>query len=108
MNNLRNSVRLIGHVGNDPEVTSLEDGKKFAKFSVATNENYTNAEGEKVEKTYWHHVIFWNKAAEIIEQHVNKGTKLMIEGKLTTRSWKDDHGVRHYRTEIIGKELLLL
>ena len=108
MNTIKNKVQLLGHVGQDPEIQVLEDGKKFAKFSMATNENYTNAQGEKVEKTYWHQVIFWNKGAEIIEQHVKKGTRLLIEGKLTSRSWEDEAGVRHYRTEIIGKELLLL
>src|SRR5690606_5896166 len=108
MNTIKNSVQLLGHVGQDPEIQVLEDGKKFAKFSMATNENYTNAQGEKVEKTYWHQVIFWNKGAEIIEQHVKKGTRLLIEGKLTSRSWEDNAGVKYYRTEIVGKDMYLL
>ena len=107
MNTIRNNVQLLGHVGQEPEISILEDGKKMAKFSMATNEIYTNAQGEKVEKTYWHRIVFWNKAADIIEQHVSKGTKLMIEGKLTTRSWEDDHGVKHFRHEIVGRELML-
>ena len=108
MNTVRNKVQLLGHVGQDPEILHLEDGKKCAKFSMATNENYTNAQGEKVEKTYWHRIVFWNKAAEIVEQHVTKGSKLLIEGKLSTHSWEDEHGVKNYRTEIVGRELLLL
>ena len=108
MNTVRNKVQLLGHVGQDPEILHLEDGKKCAKFSMATNENYTNAQGEKVEKTYWHRIVFWNKAAEIVEQHVTKGSKLLIEGKLTTHSWEDEAGVKNYRTEIVGRELLLL
>ena len=108
MNTVRNKVQLLGHVGQDPEILHLEDGKKCAKFSMATNENYTNAQGEKVEKTYWHRIVIWNKAAEIVEQHVTKGSKLIIEGKLTTHSWEDEAGVKNYRTEIVGRELLLL
>ena len=108
MNTIRNRVQLLGHVGQDPEISILEDGKKLAKFSMATNEQYTNAQGEKVEKTYWHRIIFWNKSAEIVEQHVAKGTRLAIEGKLTTHSWEDESGVKNYRTEIVGRELILL
>ena len=108
MNAIKNSVRLIGYVGQDPEVNSLEDGKKFARFSLATNEQYTTAAGEKVEKTYWHHVVFWNRVAQVVEEHVRKGTKVAIEGKLTSRSWEDEAGVRHYRSEIAGHGLHLL
>ena len=108
MNNIRNSVQLIGHVGQDPEVSVLEDGKKLAKFSMATNEVYTNSQGEKVEKTYWHRLVLWNKLAEVAENHITKGTKVAVEGKLTTHSWEDDFGVKHYRTEVVGRELLLL
>ncbi len=108
MNPIRNKVQLLGHVGQDPEILVLEDGKKLAKFSMATNDNYTTAAGEKVEKTYWHHVTFWNRSAEIVEAHVKKGTRILIEGQLTTRSWEDDAGVKHYRSEIVGRELLLL
>ena len=108
MNTIKNSVQLLGRLGQDPEISLLEDGKKMAKFSMATNEAYTNAQGEKVEKTYWHRIVFWNRLAEIVEQHVSKGSKLLIQGKLTTHSWEDDHGVRHYRTEVAGRELMLL
>ena len=108
MNSIRNKVQLLGHVGQDPEINVLEDGKKFARFSMATNETFTNAQGEKVERTYWHNVVFWNRRAEIVEEYVKKGSKLLIEGSLTSRSWEDDAGVKYYKTEIVGRELLLL
>ena len=108
MNTLRNQIQLIGNVGQDPEIVLLENGRKMARFSMATNDVYTNDQGEKVEKTYWHHVIFFNRTAETVEQHVTKGSRLGIQGKLTSRSWEDEAGMKHYRTEIIGRELLLL
>lgn len=108
MNTLRNRVQLIGNVGMDPEISLLEDGKKMAKFSLATNDQFTTLQGEKVEKTYWHHVTFFDRRAEIVEEFVRKGSKLGIEGTLTTRSWEDSLGIKHFRTEIVGRELLLL
>src|SRR5690606_5947993 len=108
MNALRNKVQLIGRVGKDPEILNLETGKKLAKFSIATNDNYTNAKGEKVEHTDWHNVVAWGKTAEIIEQFVNKGKEIAVEGKLTTRSWEDKEGQKRYTTEVVCSELLLL
>ena len=108
MNTIKTKVQLLGHVGQDPEILILQDGKKCARFSMATNEHYLNSQGEKVEKTHWHRIVFWNKPAEIVEQYVKKGTHLAIEGKLTTQSWEDEAGVKNYRTEIVGRELLLL
>lgn len=108
MNALRNKVQLIGRVGQDPEITNLDSGKKRAKFSIATNENYTNAKGEKVENTYWHNVVAWGKIADIIEQFVTKGKEIAVEGKLTTRIWDDNEGIKHYITEVTCNELLLL
>ncbi|MFN4763005.1 single-stranded DNA-binding protein [Gillisia sp. Q332] len=108
MNALRNKVQLIGRVGQDPEIANLETGRKRAKFSIATHENYTNAKGEKVENTDWHNVVAWGKTAEIIEQFVTKGKEIAIEGKLSTRIWDDKEGVKHYFTEVTCNELLLL
>ena len=88
MNTLRNKVQLIGNLGNDPEIITLESGKKLAKFSIATNESYKNAMGEKVTDTQWHNIIAWNKTAEIIEKYVTKGNEIAIEGKLTSRSYE--------------------
>ena len=81
MNNLRNKVQLIGNLGNDPEITNLEGGKKIAKFSLATNETYTNQAGEKITNTDWHNLIAWNKTADIIEKFTKKGKEIAIEKK---------------------------
>ena len=108
MNTLRNKVQLIGNLGNDPEIITLESGKKLAKLSIATNESYKNTEGEKVTDTQWHNVIAWNKTAEIIENYLQKGSEVAIEGKLTNRSYQDKEGVKKYITEIVCNELLML
>lgn len=108
MSNLRNKVQLIGNVGNDPEMTVLESGKKVIRFSLATNENYKNANGEKVQNTDWHNIVAWNKAAEIIQKYAGKGKEIAIEGKLTSRSYETKEGEKRYITEVIISEVLLL
>jgi single-strand DNA-binding protein len=108
MNTLRNKVQLIGNLGNDPEIITLESGKKLAKFSIATNDSYKNAQGEKVVDTQWHNVVAWNKTAEIIEKYVEKGKEIAIEGRLTNRSYETSDGEKRYITEIVCNELLLL
>ncbi|WP_282016824.1 single-stranded DNA-binding protein [Salegentibacter mishustinae] len=108
MSTIRNKVQLIGNVGREPEIVNLESGKKLAKFSVATNENYKNASGERVTDTQWHNIVAWGKTAELIEKYVNKGKEVGVEGKLTSRSWDDKDGNKHYITEVVCNELLLL
>ncbi len=108
MNTLRNKVQLIGNLGNDPEIISLENGKKIAKFSIATNDTYRNAQGEKIVDTQWHNVVAWNKTAEIIEKYVEKGKEIAVEGRLTNRSYETKEGEKRYITEIVCNELLLL
>lgn len=108
MNALRNKVQLIGNVGNEPEIKVLEGGKKLAKFTMATNDVYYNENKEKVTDTQWHNISAFGKTAEIIENFVNKGKEIAIEGKLTHRSYDDKDGVKRYYTEIIANELLLL
>ena len=108
MNTLRNKVQLIGNLGNDPEIITMDSGKKLAKFSIATNETYKNAQGEKVTDTQWHNVIAWGKTAEIIEQYVTKGKEVAVEGKLSHRSYDDKEGNKKYTTEVVCNELLLL
>ena len=105
---MKNTVQLIGHVGQDPEVKSLEGGKKLANISIATNEVYYKENGDKVEKTEWHRVTAWGKTAEIIEKYVTKGKEIAIEGKLTHRSYDDKDGVKRFITEIVANEVLLL
>ncbi|MEZ4857503.1 MAG: single-stranded DNA-binding protein [Flavobacteriaceae bacterium] len=108
MSTLRNKVQLIGNLGNDPEIVTLESGKKLAKFSIATNESYKNNKGERVTDTQWHNVVAWGKTAEIVESFVTKGKEIAIEGKLTTRSWEDKEGQKRYTTEVVCNELLML
>jgi single-strand DNA-binding protein len=104
---MKNRVQLIGHVGQEPEIKNLESGR-VANFTIATNENYTNAKGEKVEQTEWHRITAWGKTAEIIEKYVTKGKEIAVEGKLTHRSYDDKDGNKRYVTEILVLELLLL
>jgi len=108
MNTLRNRVQLIGNLGNEPEIITLDNGKKLAKFSIATNEIYKNAQGEKATDTQWHNVIAWNKTAEIIEKYVQKGNEVAVEGKLTSRSYETKEGEKKYITEVVCSELLML
>jgi len=108
MNNLRNRVQLIGHVGNAPEVKSFGEGKKVARLTVATNEVHINKEGEKVTETQWHNLVVWGKNANFVEKYLNKGQEVAIEGKLTTRSWDDKEGVKRYITEVVVNELMMI
>jgi len=108
MNSFKNNVQLIGHVGQEPEIITTESGKKLAKLSLATNDSFTNVQGEKITNTDWHNIIAWNGTANIIEQYVAKGKEVGIQGKLTTRSWEDKEGVKRYTTEVICNEILLL
>ncbi len=103
-----NRVTLVGNVGEVPRV-SERDGEAFvANFPLATNEFYRNKEGEDVSKTEWHRIVVWNKAADIVRQHVNKGDALYVEGKISTNSWDDKEGNKHYSTEIICDNFLFL
>jgi single-strand DNA-binding protein len=107
MNTLRNKVQLIGNLGNDPEIITLDGGKKLAKFSLATNEYYKDADWQKQTKTDWHNLVAWNKTAEIIENYVTKGKEIAIEGKLINRSWDDKEGNKRYTTEVVVSEVLM-
>jgi single-strand DNA-binding protein len=108
MKSLRNSVQLIGNLGMDPEVKTFDNGKTLAKFSIATNESYTNQKGDKVQETQWHNVIAWGKTAEIAQKYFSKGQEVVLEGKLTTRSWDDKEGNKRYTTEIVANEVMML
>lgn len=108
MNAMKNKVQLIGHVGQDPEVKDIEGGKKVANLTLATNDYYINDKGEKVENTEWHKVAAWGKIAEIIEKYVVKGKEIVVEGKLTHRSYEDKDGTKRYVTEVVANDILLL
>ena len=108
MKNLRNKVQLIGNLGKDPEVKQLDSGKTLAKLSLATSENYKNADGEKVTDTQWHNLVAWGKTAQIAEQYLKKGNRIAVEGKLINRSYEDKEGVKRYVTEVLVNEILML
>jgi single-strand DNA-binding protein len=108
MNAMKNKVQLIGFVGQEPEIKSLDGGKKVANITIATNDYYYNDKGDKVEQTEWHRVTAWGKTAEIIEKYVTKGKEVAIDGKLTHRSYEDKDGTKRYITEVVVNDLLLL
>jgi len=108
MNALKNKVQLIGNLGGKPEIKEMESGKTLATFSVATNETYRNAKGEKVTETQWHRVVAWGKVAEIALKYLDKGKEVAIEGKLVNRSYTDKGGIKRYITEVQVSELLML
>jgi single-strand DNA-binding protein len=105
---LKNKVQLIGNLGANPEVKNTENGKKLARFSIATSEKYRNAKGESVSETQWHHVVAWGKVADIVEKYLSKGSEVALEGKLVYRNYNDKEGNKKYITEIQVNELLLL
>ena len=105
---LKNKVQLIGNLGSNPEIKTTEGGKKLARFSIATNEVYRNAKGDKVTETQWHNLIAWGKVAEIAEKYLSKGSEVAIEGKLVNRNYNDKDGNKKYVTEIQVNEVLML
>ena len=108
MSSLRNSVQLIGHLGKDPEVKQLESGRFVGKVSIATNDIYKNAKGEKVIETQWHNLVVWGKNAENMQKILHKGDEVAIQGKLTHRSYEDKEGITKYVTEIVVNEFVKL
>ena len=108
MSTIKNHVQLIGNVGQEPTITNLENGKKVARFSLATNEYYKNDKGEKVQNTEWHTVVAWGKTAEIIEKYAGKGKEIGVSGKLKSRSYEENDGIKRYVTEVEANEILLL
>jgi len=108
MSTIKNSVRLIGNIGNEPEIKTFDSKKKMAKLSLATNETYKNEKGERVTDTQWHTLIAWGSTATTIEKYVKKGQEIAIEGKLTHRQYTDKDGTKRYVTEVLVSEILLM
>lgn len=108
MNTLRNKVQLIGRLGQEPEIITFKDGNKMAKFSMATDDSYKDKAGNKVERAYWHNIVIKGGLVNVVENYVNKGQEIAIEGKLTNRSYETKTGEKRYLTEIMANELLLL
>lgn len=103
-----NKVILIGNVGAEPEIRYLEGGTAVANLRLATTESYKNKKGEKVDQTEWHNIVLWRGLAEIVEKYVHKGMRLYIEGRIRTRSWEDQNGVKRYTTEIWADNIQML
>ena len=103
-----NKVILVGNLGIDPEIRTLENGTKLARIRIATSESYMSKDGQKIEQTEWHNVVLWRQLADVAERYLQKGKQVYIEGKLKTRSWKDQEGNDRYTTEIVADNMQLL
>lgn len=108
MRNLRNTVSLIGRIGQDPTITKFESGISKAVISLATDDSYKNKAGEKVESTQWHRLVVWGPQVKIVEQYLKQGMEICIDGKLTYNKWEDKDGNKRSTTEVIVNEFLML
>ncbi len=103
-----NKVMIIGNLGRDPEMRYTPSGKPVTSFSMASSRSWVSSDGERREETEWFNVVAWGNLAEICNQHLSKGQQVYIEGRLQTRSWEDDNGQRHFRTEVVANEMIIL
>jgi len=103
-----NKVILVGNLGRDPEIRTLENGSKVAQFSIATTESYKDKAGNWQDQTEWHNIVVWRYLADKAENSLKKGSKVYLEGKIRTRSWTDKDNNTRYTTEIIGDKMLVL
>jgi single-strand DNA-binding protein len=103
-----NKVILVGYLGKDPEIRVIESGRKVAQFSLATSESYKDKNGQRVDQTEWHNIVFWGAIADVIEKYLKKGSRIYVEGKIRTRSYEDKDKVKKYITEIMGREMTML
>jgi single-strand DNA-binding protein len=103
-----NKAMIIGNLGNDPELRYTQNQTPVATFSVASTERWKDFDGNKQEHTEWHRVVVWKGLAEVCNEHLSKGSKVFIEGKLRTRKWEDQDGNIRYSTEIIARDLEML
>ncbi len=103
-----NKVMIIGYLGRDPEMRYTPSGRPVTSFSVATSRTWTSAEGERREETEWFNVVAWGTLAEICKTHLSKNQQVYVEGRLQTRGWEDETGKKHFRTELVANEMILL
>jgi single-strand DNA-binding protein len=103
-----NKVMLIGNLGRDPEMRYTPSGKPVTSFSLASSRTWVSSDGERREETEWFNVVAWGNLAEICNQHLSRGQQVYIEGRLQTRSWEDENGQRHFRTEVVANEMIIL
>ena len=100
-----NKVILLGNLGADPEMRYTNSGTAVANFRIATNERWTDRNGETQERTEWHNIVAWSKLGEICGKYLKKGKPVFIEGRLQTRSWEDQSGNKRYTTEIVAQTM---
>lgn len=105
---VKNSVRLVGFAGSDPEVREIGNSQKVARVSIAINESYRNGRGEQVEQTQWHRLVMWNKQAEKAQELVRKGTQFVVDGRLSSGSYIAKDGTKKYVTEVVVEDLQLV
>lgn len=103
-----NKVIILGNLGKDPELKYTNSGQAVCKFSIATSESWTGKDGQKQEKTEWHNITVWGKLAELCSKYLAKGRQAYVEGKLQTRSWEDQQGVKKYATDILAQTVQFL
>ena len=103
-----NKVLLIGRLGQDPELKYTQSGIAVAKFSMATSQQWKDQDGNTQDKTEWHNVVAWRRLAEICAEYLKKGSKVYLEGSLSTSSWEDENKKKHYRTEIVLNDMIML
>jgi single-strand DNA-binding protein len=103
-----NKVIIIGIVGRDPEMRFTPSGRPVTSFSVATSRTWVSAEGDRREETEWFNVVAWGNLAEICKGHLSKNQQVYVEGRLQTRGWEDENGKKHFRTELVANEMILL
>jgi single-strand DNA-binding protein len=103
-----NKVMIIGHLGRDPEMRYTPSGRPVTTFTVATTRTWNTSEGERREETEWFNVVAWGSLAEICNQYLRKGHQVYVEGRLQTRRWDDPEGKKHFATELVAKEMIIL
>ena len=103
-----NKVILVGRLGRDPELRYTQSGQAVANFSLATNESWTNRDGERQERTEWHRIVVWRRLGEICGEYHSKGRQVYVEGRLQTRDWEDRDGNKRYTTEIVATDVQFL
>ena len=105
---LRNRVTLIGNLGQDPQIKTLDDGRKVAHFTLATNDGFKNADGQKIEEATWHNIVAWNGIAETASKFLKKGREVALEGRIVYKTYEDKKGVVKNITEIVLNDFLFL